>query len=676
MPNSAAISAAAIAIQNNVDEERLSTVPRAAHGPKAAYRRPYKGGINFRTPIVKVSRFSRKAVFGRPVAVVSQSHRRAIQSVHRTFANRFAMTARPYPETTGQQVEHGRKYGWIDAIVILTVFVLLWLVVALSGDMQVRFDELHPPPLSLDVALIPYYTARTVLRMFVAFAAALLFTLVYGYVAAKSIRARKVMLPLLDILQSVPVLGFLSITVTGFLALFPGSLLGVECASIFAIFTAQAWNMTFGFYHSLITIPAELQEAATVFRMNRWQRFTRVELPSSAIGLMWNSMMSFGGGWFFVAQSEAISVLNKNIKLPGLGSYMAAAVEAGDTRAAVYAILAMIVTILVVDQFVWRPLVAWAEKFKLEQTEGKDHPTSWVLDLLQRSYVLAWLSDHVGRGLGRFTERASTLGSDLTQSLSGYTPRPAKIFVRFGSWVAFAAAVCWLIWNAINIAQDIRTDMTGSQMLHVVWLGVLTLLRVVAMTVIATLIWTPIGVWIGLRPRVARIAQPLAQIAASFPVNMTFPFIVAFFIAAHIPINWGSVLLMALGTQWYILFNVIAGAMAIPTDLREASALFGLRRWQLWKTLIIPAIFPFWVTGALTATGGAWNASIVAEVAIWGNDRLVADGLGAYIAQVTEKGDQPAIYFSIMVMAIFVVLINRIVWRRLYDLAERKFKLD
>ena len=249
------------------------------------------------------------------------------------------MTARAYPQTTGQQLERGSRFGWIDAIVILAIFALLWLLVVLSGDMRVRFDELHPPALSLDVAFIPYYTARTVLRMFIAFAAALLFTFTYGYVAAKSVRARKVMLPLLDILQSVPVLGFLSITVTGFLALFPGSLLGVECASIFAIFTAQAWNMTFGFYHSLITIPAELQEAATVYRMNRWQRFTKVELPSSAIGLMWNSMMSFGGGWFFVAQSEAISVLNKNIKLPGLGSYMAAAVEAGDTRAAVYAIM-------------------------------------------------------------------------------------------------------------------------------------------------------------------------------------------------------------------------------------------------------------------------------------------------------------------------------------------------
>jgi NitT/TauT family transport system permease protein len=583
---------------------------------------------------------------------------------------------RAYPQTTGQQVEHGQGIGWIDAVVVLAVFALLWLLVVLGGDMKVQFDELHPPSLSLDVAYIPYYTARTVLRMLIAFAAALLFTFVYGYVAAKSVRARKIMLPLLDILQSVPVLGFLSVTVTGFLALFPGSLLGVECASIFAIFTAQAWNMTFGFYHSLITIPPELQEAASVYKLNRWQRFTRLELPSSAIGLMWNSMMSFGGGWFFVAQSEAISVLNKNIKLPGLGSYMATAVEAGDGRAAIYAIVAMIVTIVVMDQLLWRPLVAWAEKFKLEQTEGKDNPTSWMLNVLRHSYLLAWLSDHLGRVVGRFSERASILGSDITQTISGRTPKPLKLSLRVAAWLAGLAGLAWLIVSAFDIAREIRTDMTGTEMLRVLWLGVLTLARVTAMSVLATLLWTPVGVWIGLRPRVARIAQPLAQIAASFPVNMTFPFIVAFFIATHTSINVGSVLLMALGTQWYILFNVIAGAMAIPTDLREAAALFGLRNWQLWKTLIIPAIFPFWVTGAVTATGGAWNASIVAEVASWGDQKLVADGLGAYIAQVTEKGDQPAIYFSILVMALFVVVINRVLWRRLYDLAERKFKLD
>ena len=278
------------------------------------------------------------------------------------------MNLRSYPATTGQQIERSWRFGWVDVVVIIGVIALLRTVVTLGGDMRVQFDELHPPALSLDVALIPYYTARTVLRIFIAFGASLLFTFIWGYVAAKNPRARIVMLPVLDILQSVPVLGFLSITVTGFIALFPGSLLGVECASIFAIFTAMAWNMTFGFYHSMVTIPPDLQEAATAYQLNRWQRFFKVELPSSSIGLIWNSMMSFGGAWFFVAQSEAITVLNKNIKLPGLGSYMATAVERGDTRAAVYAIVAMIVTIVVTDQLFWRPLVAWAEKFKIEQT--------------------------------------------------------------------------------------------------------------------------------------------------------------------------------------------------------------------------------------------------------------------------------------------------------------------
>jgi len=483
------------------------------------------------------------------------------------------------------------------------------------------------------------------------------------------------MLPALDILQSVPVLGFLSITVTGFIALFPGSLLGVECASIFAIFTAQAWNMTFGLYHSLITIPDDLQEAASVHRLNRWQRLFTLELPASAIGLMWNAMMSFGGGWFFVAQSEAITVLNKNIKLPGLGSYMAAAVEAGDTRAATYAIVAMVITIVIIDQIVWRPLVAWAEKFKLEQTGTKDVPQSWLLDLLRRSLLLARLLEWVRTEMRLASQRLSQLTADAAEQIQARAPAPLRYSVRPVIWLLVAAGVAWLIMDAIHVAKEIRTEMTSSQMLHVVGLGFLTLLRVAAMMAIATVIWTPIGVWIGLRPRVARIAQPLTQIAASFPVNMTFPFVVGFFLWAHVPINYGSVLLMALGTQWYVLFNVIAGAMAIPTDMREAAGVFALHRWRLWKTLIIPAIFPFWVTGAVTATGGAWNASIVAEVASWGKDRLAADGLGAFIAEVTEKGDKPAIYFSILVMAVFVVLINRVFWRRLYDLAERRFRL-
>ena len=554
--------------------------------------------------------------------------------------------------------------------------MLLWLLVALSGDMRVRFDELHPPPLSLDVALIPYYTARTVLRMFIAFAAALLFTFAYGYVAAKSVRARKVMLPLLDILQSVPVLGFLSITVTGFLALFPGSLLGVECASIFAIFTAQAWNMTFGFYHSLITIPAELQEAASVYRMNRWQRFTKVELPSSAIGLMWNSMMSFGGGWFFVAQSEAISVLNKNIKLPGLGSYMAAAVEAGDTRAAVYAIVAMIVTIVVIDQLLWRPLVAWAEKFKLEQTEGKDNPTSWVLDLLQRSYVLAWLSDHVGHVFGRFSERASALGSDLTQTISGRTPAPAKLLLRLGLWAVGAIAVGWLVFDAIDIAQEIRTDMTGAQMLHVVWLGVLTLLarggdeRDRDAHLDADRRLDRLAAARGPHRSAARSDRRVVSGQHDLSVHRR-----VLHRRAHPDQSRQRA---ADGARHAVVHPVQRDRRRDGDSHRPARSRRAVRPAPLAAVEDADHPGDISVLGhrRVTATGGAWNASIVAEVASWGNDKLVADGLGAYIAQVTEKGDQPAIYFSIMVMALFVVVINRIVWRRLYDLAERRFRLD
>jgi NitT/TauT family transport system permease protein len=582
---------------------------------------------------------------------------------------------RAYPPTNLQQGQRGWHLDWIGVLVALGVFALIWMVISLSGDMRVRFDELHPPPLSLDLHQIPYYTARTVLRMFIAFGASLLFTFVYGYVAAKSPLARKIMLPVLDILQSVPVLGFLSITVTGFLALFPGSLLGVECASIFAIFTAQAWNMTFGFYHSLITIPPELHEAAMVYRLNRWQRFGKLELPASAIGLMWNSMLSFGGGWFFVAQSEAITVLNKNIKLPGLGSYMATAVEHGDTRAAVYAIISMITTIVFIDQLVWRPLVAWAEKFKLEQTESADTQHSWVLDLLQGSRLLRWLSEHLWTPLERVIDGLFTTTAILSENLGERTPSAVRTAIRGLGWLTVGAVSAWLLWGLLGLGREIQTAIAPREMLRVCWLGVLTLLRVFAMTIFATLIWTPIGVWIGSKPKVASVAQPLAQIAASFPVNMTFPFVVAFFIATRISINYGSILLIALGTQWYILFNVIAGAMGIPTDLKEASGIFGLRGWKLWKTLIIPAIFPFWVTGAVTAAGGAWNASIVAEVASWGKDKLVAQGLGAYIAQVTEKGDKPAIYFSIVVMSIFVVGVNRLLWRPLYDLAERRYKL-
>jgi NitT/TauT family transport system permease protein len=569
-----------------------------------------------------------------------------------------------------------RAFTWVDLVVLLGVFGLLWTVLHFGQGMIVRFDENQSPEISTDIRNIPYYAGRTVLRMWVAFGFSLLFTFAVGYAAAKNRVARSIILPTLDILQSVPVLGFLSITVTGFMALFPGSLLGVECASIFAIFTGQVWNMTFGFYHSLVTIPNDLQEAATNFRLSRWQRFETLEVASSMHSLIWNSMMSFGGGWFFVAQSEAITVLNKNIKLPGLGSYMATAVQKGDNTAAVWAIVAMLAVILASDQLIWRPLLAWADKFKMELVESGQKPGSWLYSFLRRAYLFSWIEEKI---LEPVSDAFTRLKIRLS-ALRVIPENPRKLASRwafrlFGMVVGVYLSY-QVILGVIAAVDAVYNHVSWGEFGHLCFLGLLTMGRVALMTVMATLIWTPIGVWIGSKPNIARLAQPFAQIAASFPVNMTFPFVVGWFVAAHIGINWGSILLIAMGTQWYILFNVIAGAMAIPNDLKEAARTYGLKSWELWRTLILPAIFPFWVTGACTAAGGAWNASIVAELATWGDTTLKADGLGAYIAEVTQKGDTPMIICSIAVMCVFVVVTNKLLWRRLYDYAEKRFHLD
>ena len=578
------------------------------------------------------------------------------------------------PAASSTATEKRTAFGWVDAVVLLAIFGLLWSALHFGRGMLVHFDEGHMPPLSTSLSDIPYYAGRTVLRMWIAFACSLLFTLIVGYAAAKSRAARAAILPALDVLQSVPVLGFLSATVAGFMALFPGSLLGVECASIFAIFTGQVWNMTFGFYHSLVSIPADMQEAASTYGLNRWQRFRTVEVPASMHSLIWNSMMSFGGGWFFVAQSEAISVMNKDIKLPGLGSFMASAVNRGDNQAAMWAIIAMLVVILATDQLVWRPLLAWADNFKIELTESDPGPSSWVYKLLRRSSIFPWCNTTVWQPFSEWSR-------NITPQLPARRPVRGHLSLSTvalrGAAIVFAAWVGWLVIRGVIAGvAAVWHHVALDEFAHIVWLGVLTMSRVAAMTVIATLIWTPIGVTIGFHPKMARFAQPLAQIAASFPVNMTFPFVVGFYAAHHISMDWGSILLIAMGTQWYILFNVIAGAMAIPNDLKEAARTYGLRGWALWITLILPAIFPFWVTGACTAAGGAWNASIVAEVAIWGHTTLKAEGLGAFISEVTKQGNTPLIICSIVVMALFVVITNKLLWRRLYGLAERRFHLD
>ncbi|MET3380518.1 ABC transporter permease [Variovorax paradoxus] len=569
--------------------------------------------------------------------------------------------------------EERRAFGWVDALVMLALLGLFWSALHFGKGMLVHFDPAAVPQVDNSPSLIPYYAGRTLMRMWIAFGFSLFFAISVGYLAAKNRTARAFILPALDVLQSVPVLGFLSATVTGFMALFPGSLLGVECAAIFAIFTGQVWNMAFGFYHSMVTVPTDMQEAASTYGLTRWQRFRTVELPASAHSLIWNSMMSFGGGWFFVAQSEAISVMNKDIKLPGLGSYMVQAISNGDKTAALWAVVAMIVLILASDQLVWRPLLAWADKFKIELTGSTTPATSWVYNLLRGAYLFTWISERLWR----------PLLDKVFQARAPMARMPVRLKASWKKLLWRVVGIVLSIWIGIELLRAVAAAtaaLHGALSLadfgHIVWLGFLTALRVAAMTVLATLIWTPVGVWIGFQPRVARFAQPLAQIGASFPVNMTFPIVVGFFVASHISLNWGSILLIAMGTQWYILFNVIAGAMAIPNDLKEAGRVYGLRRWSLWRTLILPAIFPFWVTGACTAAGGAWNASIVAELATWGGTSLQADGLGAYIANVTKTGDTPLIIASIGVMSIFVVLMNKLIWRRLYAFAERRFRLD
>ncbi len=565
------------------------------------------------------------------------------------------------------------RFGAVDALVLLALFGLLWSALHFGRGMLVAFDGTAAAPLDFSTSQIPYYAGRTLLRMWVAFGFSLFVALLLGYVAAKSRAARAVILPLLDVLQSVPVLGFLSATVAGFMALFPGSLLGVECAAIFAIFTGQVWNMAFGFYHSMVTVPADLQEAASTYGLSRWQRFRTLELPAAAHSLIWNSMMSFGGGWFFVAQSEAISVMNRDIKLPGLGSYMAMSIEKGDHHAALLAIVAMLALILASDQLVWRPLLAWADKFKMELTGASRAPTSWVYTLLRGTVLFGWLGRALAQPLADLSDRV--LGRLKPKNL-----RLRRAAIKGPLRAVGTAAAVWLGYEVLVGVSAAVAALHGAMSWpvfgHIVWLGFLTLLRVLAMTVLATLVWTPVGVWIGFHPRAARFAQPLVQIGASFPVNMTFPLVIGLFVTTGTPMNWGSILLIAMGTQWYILFNVIAGAMAIPNELKEVARIHGLRRWALWRTLILPAIFPFWVTGACTAAGGAWNASIVAELATWGSTTLKADGLGAFIADATRLGNTPLIITSIAVMSLFVMAMNKLVWRPLYALAERRYKLD
>lgn len=566
------------------------------------------------------------------------------------------------------RVASPKRSGWADLIVLLALVGLLATVAWLGHGMWVPFSPTAPPAVDLAPSHLPYYAGRSLLRMFLALGASLLFTFLVASWAAKSVRTARVIIPALDILQAVPILGFLSATVTLFMALAPGRLLGLEMASIFAIFTSQVWNLTFAFYHSLLTLPAEQAEALRLYRLSAWERFTHFELPGGMIPLVWNGMMSFGGGWFFLAASEAITVLNQELLLPGLGSYMALAVKARDTQALLWALLTMTGMILAVDRAFWRPLVAWSEKFKLEESQATTVSRSEVLDLLRRSHVAHW----VGVSLGRADEVVDRLWRRWTPAAAGPTS-PARQRLMDRMFTLMLWAVLGLL--AVRGAVFITTEVGWPEVLRVIGLGGLTLLRVAVVVGFSALVWTPIGVWIGLTPRVARVAQPIVQVLASFPVNFLFPFVTIVFLRFHLSLEWGGALLMALGAQWYLLFNTIAGAMTIPNDLREMERDLGVRGWLWWGTLIVPGIFPAWVTGALTAAGGAWNASIVAELVTWGDTRLTATGLGAYITQATATGNWPRIVLGVAVMSGYVVGLNRLLWRPLQELAERRYKL-
>jgi NitT/TauT family transport system permease protein len=523
--------------------------------------------------------------------------------------------------------------------------------------------------ISRDPTKLPMYAAYSLLRMAVAYILSLAFALVYGYVAAYNPKAERIMIPLLDILQSIPVLSFLPGVMLAMVALFPHHQIGVEMGAILLIFTGQVWNMAFSFYSSLKSIPRDIREAAKIYRFNWYQRFTQLELPYAAIGLVWNSMMSVAGGWFFLMACEMFVLGARDFRLPGLGSYLQTAASAGDTQAIFWGLGVMILVIVLLDQIVWRPVIAWAEKFKMEQVESADVPHSWGLNVIQGSRGLIRLRKRVIRPL---QERLAMHFVRQHDSAEDAPPVPWRVWTGR----AIAAIVVVAVLYAVTRAIAMLTGLDGSEYRELLTGAGATFLRVVAALVIGAAWTIPAGVAIGFNPKLARIAQPLAQIAASVPATALFPIVLLVLIRIGGGLGLGSIVLLLLGTQWYILFNVIAGAMAIPTDLREASALFKFNRAQRWRKLILPGIFPYLITGMVTASGGAWNASIVAEYFRLKDKTYTTVGLGATISRASDAGNFDLLLASTIVMAIVVVTVNRLVWRRMYRLAATRYTLE
>ena len=562
------------------------------------------------------------------------------------------------------------NWTWQDGLLILAVVSLILAIVRTASNFSGTFQP--NLTISTNISDLPGYTGQTLLRMGLAYFLSLVFTLIYAYTAYSSRLAALILIPLLDILQSIPVLSFLPGVVLALISLFPGKRIGIELASILLIFTGMTWNMTFSFYQSLRGIPQELREAAQIYRLNLWQRFWALELPAGAIGLVWNSVMSFAGGWFFLIAIESFTLGDKDFRLPGLGSFLGAAANRGDVKAILWGSAVLVGVIVAIDFFVWRPLIAWAEKFKVEMVEAQNTPQSWVLDILRRSPTLRIMSDRLVQPFQTALDYGLIRAFPI-RSLP-VNARGALNLPGFLNWVfvsGFALIVLWGTWEA---ALLLRT-LGWADWLQVIQGAMLTASRVI-IALVLSLLWTvPVGVAIGRNPRLAQLLQPLVQIVASYPATAVFPVLLLWLnrIAGGPAI--GSVALMMLGTMWYILFNVIAGAQSIPSDLLEAAAVYKLSRWQRWQTLILPGIFPYLITGIITAVGGAWNASIVSEYVTFQGRVISTPGLGATISQATAKGNFGLLLAATTVMSLLVVLTNRLVWRPLYKLAQDKYQL-
>jgi NitT/TauT family transport system permease protein len=556
-----------------------------------------------------------------------------------------------------------------DGLIILAIAALLYAGVRLSVHAPA---VIAGPNISLSYLALPWYTLLSTGRMLVAYLLSLLFTLTYGYAAARNRSAERILMPLLDVLQSVPILSFLPVVLLSLAVVLPESL-AAELAAIVLIFTSQAWNMTYSFYQSIGTIPTELREAAAIFRLNPWLRFKTVELPFAALGLIWNSMMSWAGGWFFLMASEIFTVGSRDFRLPGIGAYLQTAASQGNLRAVTAGIATLVLTIILLDQFLWRPVLAWAEKFKLETVANEQPPESWLRDILARSWITEFCRTRLFGPAGEWIDsRLGKLSATETQSQTGKSDG------------AGASPLLWVIGTLVGLLAFYGTYETGAMLRHLPWnswarigLGVLATLARVAVALLIALAWTvPVGVAIGTNRKFANIVQPIVQVTASVPATALFPVLLLALVRVPGGLNIAAVLLMLMGTQWYLLFNVIAGTVAIPQDLRDTTALLKLSRSERWRNLLLPSLFPYLVTGAITASGGAWNASIVAEHAQFGGRTLATVGIGSLIADATGRGNYPLLLGSTLALILTVVTINRFFWRWLYRVAEERYRME